>query len=73
MGQLGIVPSLDQANRLKEYSRDGKLTPEVMDAVLTEGKTASVNVTIKSVKLKEFFPSDYTQKQMEDVIFAWLI
>ena len=72
MDRLGIVPSLDQAKRLKEYGRDGKLAPEVVDAVLTEGKPVAVNVTIKNVKLREFFPAEYTQEQMEDVIFSLL-
>ena len=72
MEKLNTVPSLEQAKRLKEYSKDGKLTPEIMDAVLTEGKPAAVNVTIKNVKLREFFPAEYTQEQMEDVIFSLL-
>ena len=72
MEKLSVIPSLEQAKHMKERSRTGELTTEVMKAVLAQERAAPVNVTIKSVKLKEFFPTDYTQKQMEDVIFSLL-
>lgn len=70
MGRLGVVPTLEQAQRLKTYSQDGQLTAAVMDAVLADRKPAAVQVTLKKDRLKQYFPQSYTQKQMEDVIFA---
>ncbi len=72
MGRLGVVPTLEQALRLKTYSQDGQLTAAVMDAVLADRKPAAVQVTLKKDRLKQYFPQSYTQKQMEDVIFALL-
>ena len=72
MGRLGVVPTLEQAQRLKTYSQDGQLTAAVMDAVLADRKPAAVQVTLKKDRLKQYFPQSYTQKQMEDVIFSLL-
>lgn len=72
MGRLDVVPTLEQAQRLKTYSQDGQLTAAVMDAVLADRKPAAVQVTLKKDRLQQYFPQSYTQKQMEDVIFALL-
>lgn len=69
---LSVVPSLDQAARLKKYSQEGKLGRDVMDAILTEERPAAVNVTLKSERLSQYFPRSYTQTQMEEVIFSLL-
>ena len=72
MAELSVVPSLEQAKHLKKYSREGNLGADVMDAILSEGRPASIQVTLKNDKLKKYFPKDYTQRQMEEVIFALL-
>ena len=72
MRELSVVPSLGQAKRLKKYSQEGKLSGDVMDAVLTEERAVPVKVTLKSERLKQYFPKSYTQEQMEEVIFSLL-
>ena len=72
MKELDSVPSLEQAVRLKKYSQEGKLGRDVMDAILTEERPVPVQVTLKSEKLKQYFPASYTQKQMQEVIFSLL-
>lgn len=72
MGELQAVPSLEQAKRLKKYSQEGKLDRNVMDAILTEERSAPVQVTLKNDRLKQYFPQTYTTKQMEEVIFSLL-
>lgn len=72
MGKLSVMPSPEQAKRLKKYSQEGKLGRDVMDAILTEERPAAVNVTLKSERLKQYFPKSYTQAQMEEVIFSLL-
>lgn len=67
-----LVPSLEQAKRLKKYSQEGKLSVGVMDAVLTEERPVSVQVTLKKERLRKYFPQSYTQKQMEEVIISLL-
>ena len=68
MKELDSVPSLEQAVRLKKYSQEGKLGRDVMDAILTEERPVPVQVTLKSEKLKQYFPASYTQKQMQDFL-----
>lgn len=72
MGEMAVVPSLEQAKRLKKYSQEGKLGRDVMDAVLAQERPASVQVTLKSDRLRRYFPKTYTQKEMEEVIFSLL-
>lgn len=72
MTKLTVIPSLEQTKRLKKYSQDGKLDKNVMDAILTEERPKALQVTLKSDKLKQFFPKNYTQAQMEEVIFSLL-
>lgn len=72
MTELAITPSLEQAKRLKKYSQDGKLDENVMDAILTEERPKAVQVTLKSDKLKQYFPKTYTPAQIEEIIFSLL-
>lgn len=72
MDKLSVIPSLEQAKRLKKYSQEGKLGTDVIDAILTEEWSIPVQVTLKSDRLKQYFPVNYTQQQMEEVIFSLL-
>lgn len=65
-------PSLKQAQRLKKYSQDGKLNADVIDAIMTEEKTEPAKLAIPGSKLKKYFPSEFSQSQMESVIFELL-
>ncbi len=67
------TPSLSQAQRLKRFSQDGKLTEESMLAIMSEEKKQDVDrVTFTRDTLKKFFPRDYTPRQMEDTILKLL-
>ena len=66
------APSLDQAKRMKQISAEGKLTEEVMDAIMRENKPLERKVTIRDDRLKRFFPKSYTPQQIEDVIMKLL-
>ncbi len=70
--KLPVIPSLEQAKRLKKFSQEGKLSKNVMDAILTEKSSSVVQITLKKEKLKQYFPNTYSQKQIEDVIFSLL-
>lgn len=72
MTKLAVTPSLEQAKRLKKYSQGGKLDENVMDAILTEERAKAVQVTLKSDKLKQYFPKTYTPAQIEEIIFSLL-
>ena len=66
------APSLDQAKRMKQISEQGKLTEEIMDAIMREDKPLERKVTIRDDRLKRFFPKSYTPQQIEDVIMKLL-
>ena len=67
------TPSLSQAQRLKKFSNEGKLTLEVMSAIMSEEKKGDLDkVTLTGDKLKKYFPKSYTPKQMEETIMKLL-
>lgn len=65
-------PSLAQARRIRAFSASGKLDSNVLDAILSEEKPLETKVTLKGDKLKKYFPSSYTPRQMEQVITGLL-
>lgn len=66
------TPSLSQAQRLKRYSQEGKLSEDVMDAIMSEEKKEVDRITLTSDKLKQYFPKSFTPRQMEETIFKLL-
>ena len=67
------TPSLSQAQRLKRFSQEGKLTWESMSAIMSEEKKSEVDkVTLTGDKLYKYFPKSYTPRQMEDTIIKLL-
>ncbi len=67
------TPSLSQAQRLKKFSNEGKLSLEVMSAIMSEEKKGDLEkVTLTGDKLKRYFPKSYTPKQMEETIIKLL-
>lgn len=72
MDSLGVVPSLEQARRLKQYSQEGKLNAGVIEVIFAEKTSSSQQITLKRGRLKEYFPGTYTVREIEDVIFSLL-
>ena len=67
------TPSLSQAQRLKKFSQEGKLTEESMLAIMSEEKKSEVGkVTLGTDTLRKYFPTNWTPKQMEDQILKLL-
>ena len=67
------TPSLSQAQRLKKFSQDGKLTPDVMCAIMSEEKKPEQDkLTFTGDKLRKYFPKSYTPQQMEQTILRLL-
>ena len=67
------TPSLSQAQRLKRFSQEGKLTEESMLAIMSEEKKQDIDrVLLTRDTLRRYFPKDYTPKQMEDTILKLL-
>jgi len=67
------TPSLSQAQRLKRFSQEDKLSPAVMSAILSEEKKVEqAQVSFSTEALRKYFPKSYTPQQMETVIFRLL-
>lgn len=72
MSAQEATPSLSQAQRLKRYSQEGKLSEDVMSAIMPEEKKEVDRITLTSDKLKQYFPKSFTPWQMEETILALL-
>ena len=67
------TPSLSQAQRLKKFSQEGRLTEEAMSAIMSEEKKSDMDkVTLRSDTLRRYFPKSHTPKQMEQTIIKLL-
>lgn len=66
------TPSLSQSQRLKKYSQQGKLSEDVMHAIMSEEKKEVDRITLKSDTLSKYFPRSYTPKQMQETIIRLL-
>ena len=67
------TPSLSQAQQLKKFSQEGRLTEEAMSAIMSEEKKSDMDkVTLRSDTLRRYFPKSYTPKQMEQTIIKLL-
>ena len=67
------TPSLSQAQRLKKFSQEGKLSVDVMRAIMSEEKKPEMDkVIFTSARLRQYFPKSYTPQQMENTILRLL-
>ena len=67
------TPSLSQAQRIKQESKEGTLTEDAVHKIISEEKKPLYNsVTLSHDTLKKYFPKSYTAKQMENVIIRLL-
>ena len=67
-----VSPSVDQAQRLKQISAEGKLENNIIDLIMREEKSLERKVTLRNDRLQKYFPANYTPKQMEEVIIKLL-
>lgn len=71
------IPSLSQAQRIKEMSKNGNLTLETMQDILSEIKKGEVTrVTFTNEQLHRYFPDHYTPMMMKreiiDILKIWM-
>lgn len=66
------TPNLSQAKRLKQYSQDGKLDENVIDAIMTEEKPIEDKLVLKGDVLAKYFPRTYTPSQKQKIIVKLL-
>jgi len=67
------TPSVAQAIKMKQFSDDGKLTPEVIQSIMAEEKPNQVEqFKIPKAKLSKYFPEGTSAQKMEDIIIKAL-
>lgn len=72
MQRLCVFPSLVQARKLKELSKEAKLDENGMEIILSDEKPEAPAVKLQRKKLNEYFPAGYSAEQMEEVIYGLL-
>ena len=76
MESEGCTPSLSQAQKLKEASKESVLTPEkiqhIMAAKLPSVKPRDPQLMIPVAKVERYFPKGFTSDQMQQVIVKLL-
>ena len=67
------TPSLSQAQRMKKFSQEGKLSEDVMLAIMSEEKKGNLDkVTLTGDTLRKYFPKSYTPQRMQETIIKLL-
>lgn len=67
------TPSLSQAQRLKHFSQDGKLTEDMVLAIMSEQKKPETErVVLQSRQISQYFSPSATPKEMETSILSML-
>lgn len=69
MDYTDVTPNLSQAQRLREFSRQGRLSEAVICAIMSEEKAnQKEKLKIPMDRIRKFFPRSYTTAQMETEI-----
>ena len=67
------TPSLSQAQRLRSFSRQGRLTADAIFAVMSEEKAnQKEQIRFSKEEIQKYFPKSYTGKDMQDTILKLL-
>lgn len=62
------APSIAQATKIHNFSKEGKLSPAVIESIMQEEKSPKRKVTIGEDKINRYFPKSYTKKQIEETV-----
>ena len=72
MEETGTNISTVQSAKLKEYGKKGELTMPMVRLILTEEKPRERKVTLKAEKISRYFPEEYSESEIENVIIELL-
>ena len=73
IGYEDATPSLAQAMKMKEFSREGRLNADVILSIMCEQKpNQKEKISFHSEKLKPYLPKNITPKQTEEYILKAL-
>mgnify|MGYP000599266954 FL=1 len=66
------LPSLSQAQKMRELDKEGKLNGDVIDGILSQEKKEVDKVIINSAELEKYFGKDKSPREMKDKIISLL-
>ena len=72
MESTGTNLSTVQSSKLTEYGKKGELTMPMVRLILTEEKPRERKVTLKAEKISRYFPEEYSESEIENVIIELL-
>ena len=72
MEETGTNISTVQSAKLKEYGKKGELNMPMVRLILTEEKPRERKVTLKAEKISRYFPEEYSESEIENVIIELL-
>ena len=72
MTSTGLLPTSKQMAELKELSRSDGWNETKVQEILEEQRRPTVQITLRKKCLSQYFPKEYTQQQMEEVILSLL-
>lgn len=72
MEETGTNISTVQSAKLKEYGKKGELNMPMVRLILTEEKPKERKVKLKAEKISRYFPEEYSESEIENVIIELL-
>ena len=67
------TPSLAQAIKMRQFSKDGKLTEEVIESIMCEEKpNQREKISFRADRLRQFIPASVTPRETEDYVLKAL-
>lgn len=67
------TPSLAQAIKMKEFSKNGKIGPDVIESIMSEEKpNQKEKFTFKAERLRQYIPSNIPYEKTEDYVLKAL-
>lgn len=70
--ETGAGVTATQSSKLKEYGKAGELTSAMVSLILSEEKQRERKVTLKADKIAHYFPGDYSNEKIEEIIIGLL-
>ena len=66
------APSIEQAAKIRRFAESGILSAKAIDRIMREQKPEKRKVTLKEDMLNQYFPEDFTVKQIEETLVKLL-
>lgn len=72
MDKLAVVPSLAQATKMKQLSKDGKLDETGIELLLSQDKPLPTTMKLERKRLNQYFPQNFSEEEKEQIIYELL-